>query len=343
MKHKRWLTLPLLLLAIFLLIFAGCGCLSAETPPQAEKKLHNFLIAGYDEAACNTDVLALVSYDAAAHTVSVMQIPRDTYLSSAPYPHKINAVFAAACAAREDSLQGKREAMSLLQRTICETFGVPIDHYIAVSLQDFVQMIDRMGGVEVTLPFDMSYWDEARQRTVALKAGKQTLNGRMAEQFVRFRRGYAEGDLGRIDAQKLLIAALLDKAGEMNISVMGVVFTEMREHMVTDVGASEALTYLAHFLKDYRHTKLTFMNLPGEAVTERQISYYAANRAASAELLGRYFSPRPDTYRAADFDPRRALVRPGSVSMRQVYERQQMPYHIFTKEELQDMHIKTKG
>ena len=72
-------------------------------------------------------------------------------------------------------------------------------------------MLDILGGVELYVPQRMYYSDPEQGLYIDLQEGWQTLDGKNAENFVRFRSGYVQQDLGRINAQKIFLTALFEK------------------------------------------------------------------------------------------------------------------------------------
>ena len=54
---------------------------------------YNFLVLGHDRAALLTDVIMLINYDITDSKVTIMQFPRDTYVSYGVPTSKINATF----------------------------------------------------------------------------------------------------------------------------------------------------------------------------------------------------------------------------------------------------------
>ena len=103
---------------------------AVQTPTAVKRRtgVYNILCAGRDDAAWNTDVLMLVSFDTENGTASVVQIPRDTYLDGG----KINALWAkyVAAAKRASSDDPEGDAMEQLCSTLENTLCIQIDHWI---------------------------------------------------------------------------------------------------------------------------------------------------------------------------------------------------------------------
>jgi polyisoprenyl-teichoic acid--peptidoglycan teichoic acid transferase len=134
--------------------------------------------------------------------VTMVSIPRDIYLPQ--WQAKINDMY---------FYQGAEG----LERSIEEITGLPIDYYVIINIDIFKDLVDALGGVEMTVPYNMYYNDAAAGLAINLKEGQQTLSGEQAAGFVRFRHT-ARGDYDRIDNIKSLAYAMLAKLKAMNVS-----------------------------------------------------------------------------------------------------------------------------
>ncbi len=134
--------------------------------------------------------------------VTMISLPRDIYLPN--WDTKINAMY---------FYQGAKG----LKQTVEEIVGVPIDYYAIINIDIFQDVVDQLGGVDVTIPYDMYYRDAAAGLEINFKAGPTTLNGEDAAKFIRYRHT-GRGDFDRIDNLKSLAYALLSKLKELNVS-----------------------------------------------------------------------------------------------------------------------------
>ncbi|WP_369247063.1 LCP family protein [Streptomyces sp. R41] len=92
----------------------------------------------------------------------------------------------------------------LLVRTVEYNTGLRIDHYVEIGFAGFANIVDAVGGVEMTL--DKGFKD--KYSGADFKAGKQTLNGEQALAFVRTRHAFAASDLERTKNQQKFLSAL---------------------------------------------------------------------------------------------------------------------------------------
>ena len=239
----------------------------------------NILLMGLDSEAGLCDVIMLVGIDRARGRTTVAHIPRDTYAaySDADYK-KLNGAYS--------SLGGAEQTAAFLG----DAFDIKIQHYACISLDTFADAVDAIGGVDVNVPQDMRYKDTEQGLYIDLKKGVTHLDGKTAQHFVRFRSGYSDGDLGRIDAQKLFLAAVFDKLSGGISPAEAVKLASVLDGVETNIGISELLALSAAVL-DMDTRNVSMLTLPGKEATATQsgASYYVISRDATAELAKDFF------------------------------------------------------
>ncbi|MCR5826304.1 MAG: LCP family protein [Oscillospiraceae bacterium] len=176
---------------------------AAEVVPAdpRRKDCWTFLVVGMDKGGGNTDSLMLVTYDAAAQSVSVGSIARDTRVDVERKLKKINAAYAF----------GKMEG---LLEEVSQTFGVPIDYYLRVYVNGFVRLVNAVDGVDVEVPCSMNYDDPYQDLSIHYRKGMQHLNGQQALEVCRFRQnndGSGYGDEGRQETQRAVLTQVMKK------------------------------------------------------------------------------------------------------------------------------------
>lgn len=255
--------------------------------------LTNFLLCGIDETESLTDVIMVVSCDSSEKTIGILQIPRDTYAGEEIPSHKYNAVYG--------THKTDEAGMEVLRTRVERDFGIAIDHYAAVTLKGFRNLVDAVGGVDLTVPIDMNYDDSEQNLHIHLKKGYRHLTGAQAEQYVRYRKGWTNGDLGRLQAQKSFLAAFAQKFGGLRAVTLGaqVLSAVHQPDFLTDLSAVEMLRYAAG-AKDVASSRITVYTVPGQAVMKDGLSVYVANKPALAAILNSGFAARGVTLSAGD-------------------------------------------
>lgn len=305
------------------------GNMIETTSPEREigrkENFYNFLVLGRDNVGLNTDVFMLVSFDIDGKAISICQIPRDTYVEIDGRAYKINAAYghmhsvAYSNGEKDTEDAGMRGLMQLLERDM----GVVIDDYALVNIAGFRNIIDLIGGVEINVPCDMDYDDPDQDLYIHLKKGYQTLDGDKAEQFVRFRADYAEADLGRQDAQKLFISAVIRKLkNSISVSTITGMLGEISKNVKTSVTALD----LAYYVKEFYlidNAAITFLDFPGAALRDNVTYgawYYVMNRPAIYQMVNRYFNVWDEDIPEESFYPDRAFVKENKSHFLEVYD-----------------------
>lgn len=278
--NKRKFVLSLVItLAVLTVIFVVFNLFSSNAGFQdaldsSSSGKTNILVVGVDKDGVRSDVNMLFSLDPKEKTVNLMSIPRDTRveLSKGSYG-KINA-----CIGRENGEE-------LLIEKVRELTGMPVHNFVRVDFEGLRNIIDILGGVEFDVPMDMDYDDPAQDLHIHLKKGKQVLNGADAEGLLRYRKGYATGDLGRIDMQQEFLKALIDQKLSLKYIFKAIpIAREINKNVETDMSVMYMLKYAWKF-RDSDKIQFNSYTLPGEAKTISGISYYICDEEATASLV----------------------------------------------------------
>jgi LCP family protein required for cell wall assembly len=242
---------------------------------------YNILLCGVDEKHENADTIVIVSFDDKNKTVKLLSVPRDTMSNVDRTIQKINASYSV-------------DHIGNIEQTIKEVemvTAIPIDRYAITTFDGFEQAIDALGGVEMYVPQDLQYSDPYQDLEIDLKEGDQVLDGAHALQFVRYRAGYVEGDLGRIKAQqqffKALAQTLLDPSNLTKVPAMAKIVSN---EMETDLTIPEMMW----FAKEAQGMDLDAVNmfvLPGTPEYVDDISYYIPSEEGIIDLINKEFNP----------------------------------------------------
>lgn len=233
------------------------------TTKTRKEDCYTFLVMGMDDGNGNTDTIMAVTFDVKGKHVSVVSIPRDTLVDAPRAIKKINAAY---------SVGGIEE----VQKEVSAILGFPVDHYVTVNLQGFKALVDAVGGVDFDVPVNMNYDDPTQDLHIHLTKGMQHLDGEKALQLVRFRSGYVNADIGRIETQQKFLKALAKKLISWNsVSKINEFVTILSKNVKTDLSVGN-LAYFGLAALDLDTTDGISMNtLPGDGqVTYKGIPYY---------------------------------------------------------------------
>lgn len=160
---------------------------------KTEKDTLTFVITGYGgpdhDGTYLTDTIILTHVNKKTKKVMLFSIPRDLWVkvpSSDPkddHYSKINALYVQAMSpeiypAIPDKYHGDQNAHKILKDTIEEITAVPVDYFIGIDFDGFEQVIDTLGGINITVKktFDDYYYPiEGKEDDTCGREPKPTL------------------------------------------------------------------------------------------------------------------------------------------------------------------------
>ena len=226
----------------------------------------NILLMGIDHRANDvgrSDTLVLLTVDMKKDKAAILSIPRDTRVNIAGNGYdKINHTYAF----------GGHE---LTCSTVKELLGAPIDYYALLDTGAFVDVIDTLGGVDITVERPMHYedpWDDNGGLVIDFQPGRQHLDGQKSIEYVRYRD--EQGDLGRIGRQQNFARELISqtKVTEL-IAKLPALLKTADNAVVTNLTISERCR-LATFLAGLKKESFNSSMLPGRPAYLDSISYW---------------------------------------------------------------------
>lgn len=205
--------------------------------------VYTFALLGSDKSSGSTDTIILVTFDTEEHTIGMVSVPRDTAVQRtwAKYP-KINSAY--------------KEGADVLRQELQHTFGIPIDFYIKINLNAFIELVDELDGVDVYIPINMSYDDPYQNLHIHYTKGHHHLNGQQAMEVVRFRHnnesegGGGYNDEGRSEMQRQVLAALARKVISWNsLGKIKSFLNIFQTHVETNLSSSNMLFFASKALE----------------------------------------------------------------------------------------------
>lgn len=235
--------------------------------PSKENTKLNFLLLGVDaredDLTGRSDAMVVASFDKEESTVSLLSIPRDAYVPiiGKGIDDKITHAYAFGGA-------------EMSKDTVENLLDIEIDYYMVFNFSSFTEIIDKLDGIEIDVPFSFSEQNaKGVKNALKFEEGTQTLNGEEALAYARMRKQDPRGDIGRGERQQQVIAATLDRLKETySISTYISIFNTVRKSIDTDMGIMD-ITKLAPYV-----TSLQTINshtMEGRSMTLDGIYYYS--------------------------------------------------------------------
>lgn len=236
------------------------------------------------------DVLMVVVIDHDKKEYAVLQINRDTIteipmigttgdrLGTIPAQIALSHTYGSGL---QDSCEYTVEAAETL------LLGEDIQHYIALKLDCISIINSSVGGVTVTIPYDMTVEDPAMTEGATLK-----LSDKQAEYFVRARKSLEDStNISRMERQTTYLSEWKKLAKEKMNTDAGFsinLITALGDYMTTDMDLG-ALSELSTYLADYEYTGL--IKIDGQSqMGEQFLEFYCDDASLKQAVLDLFYN-----------------------------------------------------
>ena len=204
------------------------------------------LLVGIDYAPGRTthltDTMLVATFEVDTGEGAMISVPRDLYGVPLPdgrlYNAKLNSLMVEASNHPDDYPLG---GPGTLKAAIGELLGTRIHYFAAIDLAGLRQVIDTVGGVDITVEravADPNFSDPfgVVRGGFYIDAGTHHLDGATALAYVRSRMGAGDSDFTRAARQQQVLTAIADKltAGNILITLPGLL-DAIRDNMATDI------------------------------------------------------------------------------------------------------------
>lgn len=160
----------------------------------------SILLMGIDTGALGrteqgrSDSMMVVTVNPEKKQSTIISLDRDIYTQIVGYNtiDKLNHAYA---------FGGEAMAMDSVENLL----DIPIDHYVTINMQGMRDLIDAVGGIEVTNDIDFTL------EGVHVPEGRITLDGKTGLAYARMRKQDPEGDIGRQRRQREVVTKILQK------------------------------------------------------------------------------------------------------------------------------------
>jgi anionic cell wall polymer biosynthesis LytR-Cps2A-Psr (LCP) family protein len=107
----------------------------------------NYLFLVPDVKSNSTDTILIVNHNYQEDKLSLLSIPRDTYIESDYSNKRVNAIYA------------KENGIEILIEKLNEKFGLDIEFYFIMRINAIKEIVDSVDGVEFNIPAELHYDD----------------------------------------------------------------------------------------------------------------------------------------------------------------------------------------
>lgn len=218
---------------------------------------------GQSTEQSRTDAMILSTFNADKEQIRMLSIPRDTisYILEVGYYDKITHAHA---------YDGPTASMDSVEATL----NVPVDYYVRINMEAFVDAVDELGGIEYDVPYNISEPNTNDTGKIKVKKGHQKLNGDEALAVARTR--HQDSDLKRGQRQMDLIKKLFIKAQKADsFTKLDDVIEIVGKNAKHNLSYKEVKALATSYLKD--DVKIKSKQLEGQDDYLNGVYYYNPN------------------------------------------------------------------
>lgn len=290
-KRKRriitWILVPILVLVVSVSAYATFLYNKAEsvmnksyTPVGREQPTANplgntsILFIGVDDSTKRqegnprSDALLLATFNKKNHSIKLLSIPRDSYVH---IPEK--NIYTKITHAHAYG------GVKLTIETVQELLGIPVDYYVKMNFNAFIDVVDALGGISVDVPYTFSEQDSHdHAKAITLQKGVQQLNGEQALALARTR--HMDSDIYRGQRQQKIFKAILSKATSVkSITSYSNVIEAIGKNMSTDL-TFDQLKSLANYVQGGEKLQISSLKLQGSDSMIDGVYYYQLDKTS---------------------------------------------------------------
>lgn len=165
--------------------------------------------------------------------------------------------------------------------------GFSVDYYAVVEMNCVSAMIDKIGGINFTVPVDMVYSDPAQNLNINIKAGTKKLNGDEALKILRFNR-YTGKDVGRESTTVGLLKTVAAKlTSQIYYSQVGELYKTASNYVHTNFTAAD-LSFNLELIFKYSEYSVIELSYPGTYEDNGDAVYFIPNTEKALSILAKY-------------------------------------------------------
>jgi LCP family protein required for cell wall assembly len=225
-----------------------------------------------------TDTIILLNYNPQSESTNIISIPRDTLIKINGKNQKINAA----------NVFG---GVQYLIESVQQLLEVKVNYYSKIDYAGFREIIDIIGGVDITIKNNMDYDDSAQNLHIHFNKGETIhLDGQKAEEYFRWRKnndgsGLSDGDLGRIENQQVFIEKIMEKFKSPTIiTKVPAILKALPKYVETNMPAESIIKY-GTAIATVDKENISMNTLQGDLANVDDISYVVYNKVKNKDIL----------------------------------------------------------
>lgn len=236
------------------------------------KEAFNVFIGGTDQSgdistAGLSDVNMIATVNPKTKQLYLTSIPRDYYVDIDGYNGKDKLTHSARSS----------EGINCTIKTIENLMDIDINYYVKLNFTSFMNIVDAIGGVDITIPTYKTKNGDGTFTTKIykynMKPGKTHMDAKHALAFVRERKSFIDGDRIRGQNQQLMIKAIVKKICSASVvTKLDAIFESVADSLETNMSSDEVRSLINMEIDDLSPWDVQTYHLDG---TDQRVMEFA--------------------------------------------------------------------
>jgi polyisoprenyl-teichoic acid--peptidoglycan teichoic acid transferase len=239
----------------------------------------SLLLIGVDDSetrkfgtGTRSDALMVITFNKDQNSVKLVSIPRDSYVKIPGKKNKTRINAAHAIGGTE-----------LAVETVQEVLEIPIDYYVKMNFNAFIDVVDAIDGIKVEVPYLITEQDSKDQAdAITLQPGLQTLNGEETLALARTR--HQDSDIYRGLRQQEILKAIIKKGTSINsLPKLSGIINAVGSNMETNLTFNNMKSFINYVIND-KSLNFETLALEGSDSTINEAYYYQLDPQSLADV-----------------------------------------------------------
>ncbi|ENH98085.1 transcriptional regulator [Gracilibacillus halophilus YIM-C55.5] len=223
-----------------------------------------------NEGNALSDALILATLNKNDNSIKMLSIPRDSYVQIPEVGYQDKITHAHAFGGVNATIESVETMMD-----------VPVDYYVRLNFNAFVDAINALGGITAEVPYEFSESNsDDEKNSIHLYPGEQELNGEEALALARTRK--LDNDIERGKRQQDILQAIIQKGTSVNgLLKLDEMLEAVGDNMTTNMTFDEMKSLVSYGTSG--SFDIETFTLDGSDLMLEGIYYYQLNEADLAE------------------------------------------------------------
>lgn len=220
-----------------------------------------------------TDALLLATFNKTEGSVKIVSVPRDARVEIVGRDRldKINHAHAFG-------------GVDMTIASVEKLFDLPVDYFVKLNFDAFIEVIDSLGGIEVDSPFAFTEMNSNDQHgAISIIEGQQLLDGEEALAYARMRKQDPRGDLGRGERQQQILEGIIKKGSSLSsINKFDDVMKSIENNLSTNFSFGNILSLHSYGTSGLGNIER--LTIEGENASIKGVYYYELNEQSVKDI-----------------------------------------------------------